>query len=841
MKKIIVNENWDDEIIEDNSNYFAVIVEDYSNNLHYVFAYGFDENQIRLEFKTLVNAFKESEQDSFNISFVKLPNTSQVRQLLEIGHENSVNSDEAVANLLARVDCELLDEFSNRLQEAKKRKKQKGSLSPFSSMTLTTGDPVLNMKHFNKMMGTDFECNKCNKPAEAAAETANVEVAGGESPAGASEGAGEMSGASEGGSMTEELKLEKLIENMINEADFYAHVDEKQLALPAEIELVPQKQVEDFIKQLSPEEEFEVGYITPIHLYSDIEQYFSILKATTFRGYTGIDYRDVRANKDTVADYDQRLAKAAKEIEDNPNGAKGHILNMTGFTTDYRMTNKLALNPHKSNEVILNGQKMDLSKLLFYPAQDSKPESVYFFGFRNQSKDNFTYSKMSRSDIPQEVTNRLKEIIMARSTAFSQEDINFIKKKLNMTVDQFMDAYPGVSVANYKMAQKFGMSPEEYVKKYPFSRRWSMEDLLNKLERSKSSVQVSTDVLNNMSNTTITKGQGYDRNINNTYIKADKPEVRALYTNQIFYISGRPGTLGHKVLKEGLTETKDLTSVNGTYSKLLADNISKINTAFENGLSLAEMQRLVLKIIDKAADTNAKRNFILSVGKARNPMDLTSLCTNAVLRANTDTRLVGDRWAREEVELDEAKRYVKRYYIRPQNVFASNKEEILKALAEAGDQNCSVYSLKNLADHDDVHLLKPSDIIYYYDEHVLYDKNHVQVMDYDLFVKHEEERKKFADVDAISDAQFDKEYDDRLTEAEVDNPFDQHFDDVNAYGEKLREGHDRHFTCCICGEDCEGYGNNPDPVRHEGECCDACNKKFVIPARLELMGFNFED
>ena len=121
----------------------------------------------------------------------------------------------------------------------------------------------------------------------------------------------------------------------------------------------------------------------------------------------------------------------------------------------------------------------------------------------------------------------------------------------------------------------------------------------------------------------------------------------------------------------------------------------------------------------------------------------------------------------EEAELTEAKRYVKRYYIRPQNIFASNKEDILKALVKIGDQNCSVYSLKNLKDHDDVQLLQPSDIIYYYDDHVLYDKNHVQVMDYDLFVKHEEERKKFADVDAVSDATFDKEYDDRLTDADL--------------------------------------------------------------------------
>jgi hypothetical protein len=115
--------------------------------------------------------------------------------------------------------------------------------------------------------------------------------------------------------------------------------------------------------------------------------------------------------------------------------------------------------------------------------------------------------------------------------------------------------------------------------------------------------------------------------------------------------------------------------------------------------------------------------------------------------------------------LKEAKRYIKRYYIRPQNIFCSNKAEILNALVkEVGENNCSVYSLKALEDHDDVHLLQPKDIIYYYDDGILYDKNHVKVMDYDLNVKHEEERKKFGNVDAISDSTFDAEYEDRLTE-----------------------------------------------------------------------------
>lgn len=166
------------------------------------------------------------------------------------------------------------------------------------------------------------------------------------------------------------------------------------------------------------------------------------------------------------------------------------------------------------------------------------------------------------------------------------------------------------------------------------------------------------------------------------------------------------------------------------------------------------------------------------------------------------------------------KRYIKRYYIRPFNKFASNKQEILEILAANKDANCSVYSLKSLDDHDDVHLLKPSDIIYYYDEGILYDKNHVQVLDYDLNVKNEEERKKFANIDEVPDHIFDAAYEDRLVES--------------------RQLNEAAENCVICGEEIDGYGNNPTPVAENGRCCDSCNIKFVIPARLTAAGYSFD-
>lgn len=47
----------------------------------------------------------------------------------------------------------------------------------------------------------------------------------------------------------------------------------------------------------------------------------------------------------------------------------------------------------------------------------------------------------------------------------------------------------------------------------------------------------------------------------------------------------------------------------------------------------------------------------------------------------------------------------------------------------------------------------------------------------------------------------------------------------------LNEG-EHHFKCCICGKEVDGWGNNPWPVKEEGECCDDCNSNEVIPARI---------
>ena len=53
------------------------------------------------------------------------------------------------------------------------------------------------------------------------------------------------------------------------------------------------------------------------------------------------------------------------------------------------------------------------------------------------------------------------------------------------------------------------------------------------------------------------------------------------------------------------------------------------------------------------------------------------------------------------------------------------------------------------------------------------------------------------------------------------------------------------MTCCICKKEFHGFSNNPhgalnenyEPIKWKptAVCCDACNKKYVIPGRLYIL------
>lgn len=67
-----------------------------------------------------------------------------------------------------------------------------------------------------------------------------------------------------------------------------------------------------------------------------------------------------------------------------------------------------------------------------------------------------------------------------------------------------------------------------------------------------------------------------------------------------------------------------------------------------------------------------------------------------------------------------------------------------------------------------------------------------------------------------------------------ENELNLDFDSVDAYGKVYKSDAKKDKNiCCICGEPFVGYGNNPDPYKKEGRACDECNKRFVVPSRLE--------
>jgi len=633
------------------------------------------------------------------------------------------------------------------ITELKKRKKSN------VTQTVTTGNIPYNIKQFNKHMGTDSN-NPSTAEAQKAAKAAAKEV--GTIAAASPDGANTIITSNEGGTMSENLKLtessivkksmelspdkhlrwgwdkgdifwveqiSKMPDSELFKTDFrkiyssedaaekafnkyakrlkesialkedkmYAARFDQTFDLPDDIHIIDKNTIEDELEKLEPEEIFEVGYITPIYFYADLWDKFTLLKCTQLKGYTGVDYIEARANDD--ANKQARIDISKQNIA---NGSGIHLNRQPlagkigDFSADYASTNKTVY-----RKSILTD---DYNTLLFYPEVGSRPTVKYYIDLHN----GMGYLPVRRDQLERTI----------------------IKK-----VSEFADQLASWTTKDGKLKTQ--------------KRRWTEAQLADKIRK-----QIAADAATINSVTldatksieTRSRISGTEKNTT-----VEKPQVRALYTNQIYFLK-------------------------------------------------------------------------------------------------TPYRQIG-QMITESLKLQEDKRYVRRYYIRPQNVFCSNKQDILQALIQFADQNCTIYTLNNLGDEKDVTKLTNNDIIYYYDDGILFDKNHIRIMDYDLYIKHEEERKKI-DPETVSDATFINVYQDRITDStRTDEAFNLDFVDVNAYGEILTEGKVINLTCCICGEPIEGYGNNPEPymsAEHGEKCCDSCNIHYVIPARLDQLDTNEE-
>ena len=72
----------------------------------------------------------------------------------------------------------------------------------------------------------------------------------------------------------------------------------------------------------------------------------------------------------------------------------------------------------------------------------------------------------------------------------------------------------------------------------------------------------------------------------------------------------------------------------------------------------------------------------------------------------------------------------------------------------------------------------------------------------------------------------------RVGEIRVNNP-SMTLEDIydKAYSDVMNT--QREMECVICSDIIENFGHNPDPINAgKGKCCDKCNIRYVIPARI---------
>ena len=218
MKKIIINENWEEEIIEDKSSFFVLIFTQ-GSNAGYIKAFSTDLEEILAQYRELLKHYADTSFESFaSIFVIKVPNTLQVKDMLEkasyVGDENNEEKLEIINHLLNRADCEYLEEtYLETLEEAKKKKKKRKKRKT-PRVTYTTGWPWYNDHMFNHHMGS-CDCNKDKDEAgEDAADNANDAIGGGESVGDAGSTGGDFGGGDsaggEGGAMGESLVNEAL-------------------------------------------------------------------------------------------------------------------------------------------------------------------------------------------------------------------------------------------------------------------------------------------------------------------------------------------------------------------------------------------------------------------------------------------------------------------------------------------------------------------------------------------------------------------------------------------------------------------------------------------------------
>lgn len=89
------------------------------------------------------------------------------------------------------------------------------------------------------------------------------------------------------------------------------------------------------------------------------------------------------------------------------------------------------------------------------------------------------------------------------------------------------------------------------------------------------------------------------------------------------------------IKKEKDVFNKDLSRVKGSYTKELGDHMQEINAKFADGSIDANGYRaFIVKAVEKAHDTPAKRNFLLNLSKKKTKCDMLFYVTNSYLNGS---------------------------------------------------------------------------------------------------------------------------------------------------------------------------------------------------------------
>jgi len=405
---------------------------------------------------------------------------------------------------------EQLNMWETYFAEADKKKK------PYGSAKTTTGNIGYGIDQFNKRIGNKKVGNDNNNPsteeakARRAATDANkaagtvtaampdgsvgVSLGAGSGASGAGSGescGGDCGGGGSGGGLGESF--------ILDEASMYVAKLDTTLELPDGIEVIDKTVIEKALEQLEPEEEFTVGYITPIFFYKELTDKFTLLKATMLTGYTGVDYIEARANpNETAEDKAARVELSKKAIA---LGTKFGIHKdrepLVGteadFSAKYASTNKTVLQD--------NG-----NTLLFYPQVGSRPKVLYFLDFGEG------YKQINRAI-------------------------------LEATILEYVRTFADDLISGYN---KNGT---------PRRPRWDEVQLAAKIK-----AQLESDARTIEAVSLDGEEKAETRSRLSSDRNAQKPQVRALYTGQIYYIQtpyrtlGKPIEVRHDFLVERTTD-----------------------------------------------------------------------------------------------------------------------------------------------------------------------------------------------------------------------------------------------------------------------------------------------